>query len=47
MTKFMDLEASSPRTAEIKISVRVPLSLQEDNPAGGGENKMGIFGAMP
>ena len=40
MTKFMDLEASSPRTAEIKISIRVPLSLQDDNPAGGGENEM-------
>jgi hypothetical protein len=37
MKKFMDLEVSSPRTAERISSIR-ELYPQEDNPAGGREN---------
>jgi len=33
MKKFMDLEASSPRTTERKVSIR-KLSPREDNSAG-------------
>nr|TKW06078.1 hypothetical protein SEVIR_7G217966v2 [Setaria viridis] len=45
MKKFMDLEASSPRTAERKISIR-ELYPQEDNPAGERENYKKSFGEI-
>jgi hypothetical protein len=43
MKKFMDLEASSPRTAESIVSIR-ELSPQEDNPADVREKYKSSFG---